>query len=54
MRAQFGVTELFYVILSKPGYVLDDKGWGWIQYTHVIRSFSEAPEEDGVSHEQNP
>lgn len=32
----FGVTHLFDVILSKPGYILDDMGWGWIKYTKVI------------------
>ena len=38
---QFGVTHIFDDIVSKPGYILDDKGWAWIKYTHTIRSFSE-------------
>lgn len=40
---KFGVTELFDDIVSKPGYVLDDQGWSWIKYTHVIRSLAEPP-----------
>lgn len=32
----FGVTHLFDVILSKPGFILDDQGWGWIKYTKAI------------------
>lgn len=38
---KFGVTGLFDDIVSKPGYVLDDQGWSWIKYTHVIRSSNE-------------
>lgn len=40
---RFGVTELFDDIVSKPGYVLDDQGWNWIKYTHVIRTLTETP-----------
>lgn len=32
----FGVTHLFDVILSKPGYILDDMGWEWIKFTKAI------------------
>lgn len=32
-----GTVELFDAITSKPGYIVDDKGWGWIQYTHVVK-----------------
>lgn len=39
---QRGVVELFDLICSKPGYVVDDQGWGWIKYTKVIKSLSEA------------
>ncbi len=39
---RFGVTHLFDDIVSKPGYVLDDQGWSWIKYTHVIRTLQEA------------
>ena len=38
---RFGVEDLFDDIVSKPGYVLDDQGWNWIKYTHVIRSLTE-------------
>lgn len=40
---KLGVTHLFDDIVSKPGYVLDDQGWRWIKYTHVIRSLTETP-----------
>lgn len=33
---EFHVTELFDLICSKPGYVVDDQGWGWTKYTRVI------------------
>ena len=29
-------ADLFSVIVSKPGYIVDDKGWGWIKYTNAI------------------
>ena len=29
---------IFDHVLSKPGYVLDDKGWTWIKFTRVIKS----------------
>lgn len=34
----FGVVSLFDDIISKPGYILDDLGWSWIEYTRIIRS----------------
>lgn len=39
----FEVSHLFDVVISKPGYVLDDQGWGWIKHTNVIRSLQESP-----------
>ena len=33
----FECVDLFEAILSKPGHIIDDKGWGWIKYTNVIR-----------------
>jgi hydroxymethylpyrimidine pyrophosphatase-like HAD family hydrolase len=36
---KFGVLDIFDLICSKPGYVVDDQGWGWVKYTKVIRSF---------------
>lgn len=32
----FRIVDLFDVICSKPGYIVDDQGWGWIKYTGVI------------------
>jgi len=29
---------IFDHVLSKPGYVLDDKGWTWVKFTRVIKS----------------
>ena len=36
----FGVVDLFDLILSKPGYIVDDQGWGWVRYTKVVKSLS--------------
>jgi hydroxymethylpyrimidine pyrophosphatase-like HAD family hydrolase len=30
---RLGITDLFNNIISKPGYIADDMGWKWIQYT---------------------
>jgi hypothetical protein len=38
MAAQFGCEHLFDVIIPKPGHILDDKGWGWIKFTNVVRN----------------
>ena len=35
----FDVADLFSVICSKPGYVVDDQGWNWIRYTRIIRDY---------------
>ena len=37
-----GVEDIFDVIISKPGFILDDQGWSWIKFTEVIRDISEA------------
>ena len=42
----FGVLDLFDLICSKPGYIVDDQGWGWIKYTRVIRSVGDSVEDD--------
>jgi phosphoserine phosphatase len=39
VAAGFGVAHLFDEIVSKPKVILDDQGWGWTAYTHVIRDF---------------
>ena len=33
------LINLFDVICSKPGYVVDDVGWNWIRFTKVIRNY---------------
>ena len=30
------VIGLFEHIISKPGYIIDDKGWEWVRYTKRI------------------
>ena len=37
---RFEISELFTVILSKPGHIVDDKGWNWVRFTKLIRRFS--------------
>ena len=34
-----GIEDLFDSITSKPGYVVDDLGWGWTKYARVVRGF---------------
>jgi hydroxymethylpyrimidine pyrophosphatase-like HAD family hydrolase len=34
---KFEIEHLFDAIISKPGVIVDDKGWGWIEETQVIR-----------------
>lgn len=34
--SEFGLLELFDLICSKPGYIVDDQGWGWTKYTRVV------------------
>ena len=41
----FGVTDLFAAIISKPGYIVDDKGWSWIRFTQVVTAFCEVTED---------
>lgn len=33
-----GLIEVFDTVISKPGYILDDKGWGWIKYTKQVNN----------------
>ena len=37
ISGQMGCADLFDVIVSKPGYILDDEGWGWIRRTQLAR-----------------
>jgi phosphoglycolate phosphatase-like HAD superfamily hydrolase len=45
--ASHGLEGVFSVVISKPGYILDDVGWAWIRHTRAInlRAF-----EDGREH----
>ena len=31
-----GVEPLCAAIISKPGYIVDDKGWAWTKYTRRL------------------
>lgn len=31
-----GIEDHFTAIVSKPGFIVDDLGWSWIKYTHVM------------------
>ena len=42
----FGVMDVFDMICSKPGYIVDDQGWGWIKYTRVIREAGDSIDGD--------
>ena len=35
---RFGVLDCFTVVVSKPGYLVDDLGWSWTRYTRVLQS----------------
>lgn len=43
MAQRFECAHLFDVIISKPGHILDDQGWGWVRYTNVVRRLDQAP-----------
>ena len=46
----FDVTDLFSHIISKPGYIIDDKGWQWIKFVKVIKNiFERIPDEIEIS-----
>jgi len=36
-----GLCNVFDHIISKPGYIVDDKGWSWVRYTKWIRWFDD-------------
>jgi len=38
VAGKYNIVDLFEHIISKPGYIIDDKGWSWIKYTKIIRS----------------
>ena len=33
---RYEIVDLFEHIISKPGYIVDDKGWSWVKYTKTI------------------
>ena len=43
----YGIATLFDTITGKPGYIVDDKGWGWIRGTRVLRVGQTIGEEAG-------
>jgi len=36
---QSKTEDLFAHILSKPAYIVDDKGWRWTKYTRILNEF---------------
>lgn len=38
IAAEHGIIHLFDVIVSKPGYIVDDKGWSWIRFTKWVKN----------------
>ena len=35
--AFFKLEDVFSQVLSKPGYIVDDKGWTWTRFTKCLR-----------------
>ena len=42
---RFKITDCFTAIIGKPGFIVDDQGWGWTKYCRVVRNIRES--EDG-------
>jgi len=36
---QADMEDIVTHILSKPGYIVDDKGWGWTKFTTQVEGF---------------
>ncbi|WP_031386503.1 hypothetical protein [Desulfonatronum thiodismutans] len=36
-----GIGDVVDLVLSKPGYVVDDTGWNWIRETLIVPGFTE-------------
>lgn len=36
---EYDISHCFTAIIGKPGYIVDDRGWSWIQYTEVVKGF---------------
>lgn len=41
---EHGITGIFDVIASKPGLILDDRGWSWTIYCPVVKGVVEVRE----------
>lgn len=39
-----GLADLFDLIISKPGLILDDRGWSWTRYAPVVQGIVEVRE----------
>ncbi len=33
------IEDIVSFKLSKPGYIVDDKGWSWTKYTRQVKEF---------------
>lgn len=40
VAVEFGIDSQFTAIISKPGYIVDDLGWSWTQYTETVPGFT--------------
>jgi hydroxymethylpyrimidine pyrophosphatase-like HAD family hydrolase len=40
----FEIEDLFDIVCSKPGYIVDDMGWQWTKWTKRIRTVEEDAE----------
>ena len=38
---QSGLEDVFNILMSKPGYIVDDKRWSWTKYTRVVQDYNE-------------
>ena len=36
---RFGLQDHFSAIIGKPGYIVDDMGWGWTKFTKIVTKF---------------
>ena len=36
MAIKANATEIFNIIIGKPGYIVDDQGWTWTKFTRRI------------------
>lgn len=38
---EFQVLDVFDIICSKPGYIVDDQAWGWTKYSRLVTDFNQ-------------